>query len=394
MVTGKLLLRGSWPGRLIEGQIRRKTGAKTADKVAISANLSEADAMSKQKLTSALLKTGSAATPMVFVRAILLAYAKYGVDPAGALERAQIQPEAVNDPLARVTSAQFEALSFVAMQELDDEALGWFSRKLPWGAYGLLCRASITAPTLGLALRRWTRHHLILLDDIVLELSVTEGVATISARERRDLGPFREFCLVTVLRYVLGFACWAIDFRIPLFRADFPYPPPPHADVYPKLFSEDLHFGADCARICFDAAYLAHPLRRDEAALQKMLKRALPLTVLPYRRDQKITARVQQVLRMPNAHLPGTEDLAEGFNISTRTLHRQLSKEGASLRELKRKARLERAKQALARSSQPIKRVAFAVGFRNEKAFARAFRQWTGESPSLFRKRVRPATIG
>jgi AraC-like DNA-binding protein len=391
MVTGMVLRRGSWQGRYIEGQINRKGGAKDADKVAISVNFSDAGFMSKQKLTFSKPRSGSAATPMVFVRAILLAYAKYGVDPAGALERAQIQPDTVDDPLGRVTSAQFEALSFVAMQELDDEALGWFSRKLPWGAYGLLCRASITAATLDLALRRWTRHHLILLDDIVLELSVTEGVASLCARERRDLGSFREFCLVTVLRYVLGFACWAIDFRIPLLRADFPYPQPPHADVYPKLFSENLHFGADCARISFDAAYLAHPLQRDEAALQKMLKRALPLTVLPYRRDQKITARVQQVLRMPNAHLPGTEDLAEGFNISTRTLHRQLSKEGASLRELKQKARLERAKQALARGAQPIKRVAFAVGFRNEKAFARAFRQWTGESPSAFRKRVRPA---
>ena len=28
------------------------------------------------------------------------------------------------------------------MQELDDEALGWFNRRLPWGSYGMLARAS------------------------------------------------------------------------------------------------------------------------------------------------------------------------------------------------------------------------------------------------------------
>ena len=193
------------------------------------------------------------------------------------------------------------------------------------------------------------------------------------------------------MRYALGYACWAIDYRIPLLRADFPYPPPDHADVYPKLFAEDLRFSEEKARICFDAAFLAQPLQRDEAALQKMLKRALPLTVLPYRRDQQLSVRVQQVLRMPNAHLAAAEDLAEGFNISTRTLHRQLSKEGASLRDLKQKARLEKAKQALARTAQPVKRVAFAAGFRNEKAFARAFKQWTGETPSQFRARMRAA---
>ena len=40
------------------------------------------------------------------------------------------------------------------MRELDDEALGWFGRRLPWGSYGMPARASLTAPTLGVALRR------------------------------------------------------------------------------------------------------------------------------------------------------------------------------------------------------------------------------------------------
>ncbi|MCW2275081.1 helix-turn-helix domain-containing protein [Rhodoblastus acidophilus] len=334
-------------------------------------------------------RPASVGTPIAFVKGICLGYAKYGVDPAPALQKAQIPPSLLQQPDARVTPAQFEALSFVAMQELDDEALGWFSRRLPWGAYGLLCRASITSATLGLALRRWTRHHRILVDDILLTLDVDDGVAKISVREARDLGAFREFCLVTLLRYVLGYACWAVDFRIPLLRAEFPFSAPPHVDVYSKLFAENLRFDAPCASVCFDAAFLERALQRDEAALQKMLKRALPLTVLPYRRDQRLSTRVKMVMSMPKAELPAAQDLAEGFNISTRTLHRQLSKEGASLRDLQKKARMDRAKEGLARSNQPIKRVAHAAGFQNEKAFSRAFRQAMGETPSAYRKRMR-----
>jgi hypothetical protein len=52
-----------------------------------------------------------------------------------------------------------ETLPGGAMQELDDEALGWFSRRLPWGSYGMLARASISAPTLAGGLARWCRHH-------------------------------------------------------------------------------------------------------------------------------------------------------------------------------------------------------------------------------------------
>src|SRR5205085_7852441 len=95
--------------------------------------------------SSADPSSARAATPMAFVRAIVAGYARYGVDPCAALSAAQIAPRDVAKPGAHVTAAQFEALNAHAMQELDDEALGWFSRKLPWGSYGMLCRASLGA---------------------------------------------------------------------------------------------------------------------------------------------------------------------------------------------------------------------------------------------------------
>ena len=333
--------------------------------------------------------SGRASIPMAFVRAILLAYGKYGADPATALGKAQIPPGRLHDVNGRVTAAQFEVLSWAAMRELDDEALGWFSRKLPWGAYGLLCRASLTSAMLELALRRWCRHHRILTNDIVLTLSTAEGTASLSIEECRDLGAFREFCLVTLFRYVLGYACWAIDSKIVLSSADFPFPAPPHRAIYPAIFSQNLNFCAPHASIRFDARYLCLPLKRDESALNKMLKRALPLTVLPYRRDRLLVERVQQILCAPNSGFPAAEDLAKALTISTRTLHRQLQKEGASLRRLKEMARMELAMQALTRTSRPIKQVALLAGFRNEKSFARAFRQWKGETPSEFRQRTK-----
>ena len=79
------------------------------------------------------LRTGVAATPVAFIQAIVSAYRRYGADPAQALRLAQIAPEMLENPALRVTALQMEVMSAVAMQELDDEALGWFSRRLPWG---------------------------------------------------------------------------------------------------------------------------------------------------------------------------------------------------------------------------------------------------------------------
>lgn len=337
--------------------------------------------------TSPLRAERTAATPMAFVRAIVLAYEKYGVDPSHALRQAQITPAQLRRSDARITAVQMETVSGAAMQELDDEALGWFSRKLPWGSYGMLCRASITSPNLGVAIKRWCRHHRLLTDDILLSLEVAGGMAHYRIEEHCKLGALREFCLVTCLRLLHGFACWAIDSRIPLRESSFPFAAPAHAQVYPLLFPGQVYFNAAQAGFSFDAQYLAMPLRRDETALRAMLQRALPLTVLQYRRDRLLVQRVRELLRRGGAELSTAEALARELNISTRTLHRQLLDEGASLQELKDQTRRDLAVALLTRSSKPVKQIAQAVGFGNEKSFARAFKSWTGHPPSEFRAR-------
>ncbi|WP_038216148.1 AraC family transcriptional regulator [Xenophilus azovorans] len=335
---------------------------------------------------STLVRPPRAATPMAFVQAIVKGYARYGKDPGEALRAARITPRELWRPGARVTAAQFEALNEHAMQELDDEALGWFTRRLPWGSYGLLCRASLTAPDLGVAIKRWCRHHRLLADDIALSLSVAGGVATVSIEERRDLGPLREFCLVSSLRFLHGYASWAIDSRVSLREAAFPFAAPPHADAYALMFTGQVRFGAPRAGFSFDERYLALPLRRDERALRQMLRRALPLTVLQYRRDRLLGQRVRELLRTRGAELGSAEALAAALHISARTLHRQLQAEGLALQGLKDEVRHAEAVDQLRRTRRPIKQIALAVGFRNEKSFARAFRQWTGMTPGEARR--------
>ena len=327
--------------------------------------------------------TAPAATPIAFVRAIALAYERRGLSPERALAQAQIAPQLLADDSARITAWQMERISEAAMRELDDEALGWFSRRLPWGSYGMLARASISSPTLQVALARWCRHHGLLADDIALQLTTSGDTATLTITEARDLGALREFCLVSVLRNAHGLACWMVDSRIPLIAAEFAFDAPPHADAYAVLFRGPSTFGASRTAIHFDARYLHLPLRRDEQALRQMLQHALPLTVLHYRRDRLL---VQPAHALPQH---SAESLAALLHVSPRTLHRQLKEEGATLQGLKDEVRRTRAVELLHRTQRPIKQVAEAAGFENEKSFIRAFRGWTGQSPAEFRRVVR-----
>lgn len=332
-------------------------------------------------------RTPVAVTPMAFALAIVAAYGRHGRDPAQALQLAQITPAQLLGEDARMTSRQMEILSAAAMQELDDEGLGAFSRRLPWGSYGMLARASLTAPDLGVALKRWCRHHGLLTDDVRLSVAVTGNAATVTLEERRPLPrEIRELSLAFILRNIHGLACWYVDSRIPLLAARFPFPAPPHADAYPHMFPGELAFGAADAAIRFDADYLKLPLRRDERALAQMLQRALSITVLQYRRDRLLVPQVRQALAAHPSRAHSAQALAQLLHVSPRTLHRQLKDEGASLQQLKDEVRMERAKDLLWRTDKPIKQVAQAAGFRNEKSFARAFRAHVGQSPSEFRR--------
>ena len=327
-----------------------------------------------------------AVTPIAFVRAIVEAYEKCGKDPSQALHSAQIKPAFLRQSEHRISALQMERISGAAMQELDDEGLGWFSRRLPWGSYGMLARASISAPNLGVALQRWCRHHGLIADDIRLKLTSTCDLATLTITEHTALKSLREFCLVSVVRNFHGLACWLIDSRIALQSVQFPFSAPEHQDVYSVLFSCPTAFESVSAAISFDARYLSLPLRRDEVALQQMLQHALPLTVLQYRRDRLLVQRVRQALILQPEDTHSADDLAALLAVSSRTLHRQLKEEGASLQALKNEVRRQRAQELLLRTKRPVKQLAQATGFKNEKSFIRAFRGWTGLSPTEFRR--------
>ncbi len=374
--------------------------------------------------------TGRAETPVAFVQAILAAYARRGMNPATMLEQAQIAPVILKKAGGRITALQFEMASGLAMRELDDEALGWFERPLPWGSYGMLVRASLTSPTLGVALKRWCRHHNLLTQSIQLELTEQDGVATLTLREQTQPGAWaaqrsaqvkeepaqragdteqnaplpslpsemqashamhalrelREFCIVSVLRNALGVACWLSDSRIALRQTTLRYAPPAHRSSYGVLFDGPVRFDAETNSLQFDALYLTLPVRRDEAALQRMLERALLLTVRPYRRDRLLVEKTRQLLRQDASTLRSADTLAERLNLSVRSLHRQLKDEGSSLQAIKDTVRRELALELLLKSQRPLKQIAERVGFTNEKSFLRAFKGWTGQTPDAVRQ--------
>ncbi|MEM9070522.1 MAG: helix-turn-helix domain-containing protein [Myxococcota bacterium] len=93
--------------------------------------------------------------------------------------------------------------------------------------------------------------------------------------------------------------------------------------------------------------------------------------------------RVGQVLRLHLPHVRTAADVAQQLSLTTRTLERKLQEEGTTFREVRSHVQESLARELIA--ERPLKELAYLLGFGDARAFARAFRRWTGVSPSEFR---------
>ncbi len=97
---------------------------------------------------------------------------------------------------------------------------------------------------------------------------------------------------------------------------------------------------------------------------------------------------VEQVRRVLIGSMDGgelsMEAVAKRLGLSSRSLQRRLSEEGARYQDVLADIRAEFAKRYLARGSISASEVAYLLGFTEPPAFFKAFKRWTGMTPREF----------
>lgn len=338
--------------------------------------------------------TGRASAParatvaIAFVQGMLAGLQHAGHDTAPLLERANIAPQLLDDPAARIPVDRYATLYNLINHELDDEAFGFFSAPMRVGSFEFLCRSCITAPTLAEAIARSARFLRLVLPDLAVCLENHPEQARLCIGEAHPLPIGRVFAFEWLLRLLHGLLSWLVGRNIVFDSVAFPYPRPVHADDYALIFTARSTFDAELLTASFAANLLELPVRRDEAALQAFLDGAPGKLTMLYRRDRETVLRVRDALRDA---LPASRSLAEvarALHLSPRTLHRRLEDEGSSFQATKDALRRDVAINRLAKTRQALSQIAADLGFADSAAFFRAFRRWTGSAPAHYRRRM------
>lgn len=157
---------------------------------------------------------------------------------------------------------------------------------------------------------------------------------------------------------------------------------------YASRLPVPVRYGQPEYAIRVPLALMQAPLRLANPSAAAMAREACERELQARRttREDALTARVRTLLVQSDDRLPTLEEVASSLHVSTRTLKRRLQEEGRNFRALVDHVLEMRATQMLREEGLSVSEVAFRLGYNDVSNFSRAFRRWTGQSPSDFRK--------
>lgn len=310
----------------------------------------------------------------------------YGIDPAPLFKKHGVQAFTPFDPNTRFSSTKLNAIMTEAAEQSGDLFFGLkeASYFLP-SHIGPLGFAWLASTSLRSAVERLQRYIKVIHENI--EITIKEERTALIVRMHSEALPGDYFprdsgavaILTRMCRFIAG------DQWNPT-QVTLAHPAPADTSYYFQLF---------CCPVEFDAAYNSIHIDRQQAekhltGANKQLAQLNDHMVVRY---LACKSRGDIVSQVKNAILENLGEggicesvVAESLHMSTRNLHRKLSSLHTSFKTLLLETRSELAAQYISDASLTLTEISYMLGFSEISSFSRAYKRWTGQSPSAARK--------
>lgn len=307
-----------------------------------------------------------------------------GVSDAELLAGCDLSEAQLADIRHRVPSERFAPLVTRALDLTRDDGLGLaLGSRLPEQALQVVGYLMGSAPTLRKAYLDFQTYSRLLADN-----------PTSALREEGELAHFELNCPIPALRIERVANDWAVSLAYRIIascaqgnrgeiRVSVTHGPPPYVESYVRLFGHKVRFDHHCNAVSFPRTWLDEPRIHGDVTTSEALRELADRLLTNLRGATRLTDRARVVMgRNARLDVPG---LAQELGFSESGLRRALANEGCSPSQLIDEARCRVACGQLTERVS-LKEVASAVGYSEPSSFYRAFKRWTGQSPSEFRE--------
>lgn len=317
--------------------------------------------------------------PARTIGAMLEALAVMGMDVAVLRRRLRIPAEL--EPTQMLPDGVLTGVSEAAALAFGRQTIALeVGQNMPFGAFGALDYYARATNSVGSALCavQGALQHVAL--GVALEIGREGDVHTVAVVDRE---PFEgahwsdELMLATLWFRVRGAARDPIALQeVALIR-----PEPDDPEAFADLLGCPVSFARARSSLRVAAAVWSTPMAGRDPRLAELLGPQLRPGPHP------LVLGVRAVVRRDlERREPAVGEIAHELGMSSRTLQRRLTDEGTSFRSVVSEVRREAAEAFLRDPAIPLARVAQRLGFNDQAAFTRAFRRWTGTTPSRWRR--------
>ncbi len=310
----------------------------------------------------------------------------YGIDPVVLFERAGLDPQKLYDANARYRDSGLYKLWQLAVEATGDPYIGLKVASFwhPSAAHAL-GYAWLASATLQDALERTVRYYRLMTDkeQLILKESdeefrlIVENPAVDYPTAPEDVD-----ASFAVLIYLCRM-CYGQSFN-PL-RITMRRPEPPDPAPFVEHFRAPIQYSGNEDSVCFDKADALAALPTANAEVARANEKIVQEYLARFDRSSvamQVRARLTEQLSSGHAT---QGSVADALHMSLRSLQRRLKNEGTSYKDLLDETRRELAAHYMAESHRSINEITYLLGFSEPSNFSRAFRRWTGKSPSAYR---------
>lgn len=253
--------------------------------------------------------------------------------------------------------------------------------------YGALGLAWKSAPTVRSSLERVERYCRLWTDNLTYEIrDRDDGIDFVvhrSGERRLGMRLSNEATLASATSLVRQTSSPRFRPRAVLLK----HAAPRSISAHERYFGCPVRFASDQDALSISSEVLDLPNHLADDGISRFLMAHLDAEIESLGTETPVQALVErEISRSLSGGIPRMADVARRLAMSERTLQRRLAERDLSFRSLVAETRRHVAVNLLRKSSYPLTEVAFLAGFSEQSAFNRAFKRWTGHTPTAFRR--------
>ena len=325
--------------------------------------------------------------PLFFPHALTKFLNSHGIPTAAVLAGTGITSDSLRSLDARISHSKHSLLLQNADKAWGKPGLGLsFGSSLKLHSLGMIGQAARSSQTLGDAMDTITKY-LALRSPLLSFAAFREAAGTMYVLTgSRNLGESERFMIEAAFAATMCFLTELAGQK--LTAIEFSFGRDAHApyQLYQDVLGTRVKFDAQSDRFLLPSACAKLTLSTSNQMSAEEARRYCDNEIAQIGIE---TGFKQVVFALINSRLknsPTETETAAFLGCSPRSMRRRLLEQNTTFRDLLKQARFESGKKLLTSTHMSVEEIAHEIGYINVGNFSRAFKVWTGVSPSTYRR--------